>query len=347
MLGDGGEWKIAPVSGNALTYKTISATLQGTVGSAKWLKPLAAGNEIVFAERTGTALRSIAYNYASDGYETTDLTVLAGNIFAGNPIRRMCYKQHPDSTIVCVLADGTLAAMVYMPEHEVAAWTRHVLGGETEALDCATSKALRDGTTDVALTVRRGGCTELWAVRPDNPSMTVRAQACMDGCRVLSGEEAAGAGLDGWTAVDLLTAATYASKAALQASDGYVSRSYLCGFPFAAELATVRPEPPAQGTIQFEIKNAKDVEVRVLDGGSWRAAPFGYADDPVYAQRVDAAPAAEDGALALDSSDRTLLLSGHNTGDGRVQLKSDDPWPLNSLSLSVNYEIQPLSNSEG
>jgi hypothetical protein len=342
LLSDGGEWRIAPATGNALTYKTLSATLQSRIGSAKWLKPLAVGSEVIFAERTGAALRSVAYSYASDGYETRDLTVLAGGIFAGNAVRRMCYKQHPDSTIVCVLADGTVAAMVYMPEHEVAAWTRHVLGGGARAVECATCKALNGSTTDVALVVRRGGRAELWAVRPDDPSMTVAAQACMDGCRVLSAADAVAQWQDGWLAVDLLTAAVHAAVDALEAG-----RDYLCGFPFEAELVTVRPEPPSQGTIQFELKNANDLEARILDGGSWRAAPNGYADHPVYAQRVVAPPYAVDGALALDSSDHRLLLTGANSGDGRVQLKSDDPWPLSLLSLSVNYEIQPLSNSEG
>ncbi len=348
MFADGGEWRIAPTSGNTLTYKTISATIQSAIGSARWLKPIAIGNEAVFAERSGRTLRSVSYSYASDGYESQDLSVLSASIFTGNPIRRMCYKQHPDSTIVCVLRDGSLATLAYMREHEVIAWSKHVLGGTFRAEDAATCKALEDNTTGVLLSVRAtDGHLELWSVRPDDPAATVSAQACMDGCRMLTGADAAAAWQAGWTAIDILTAETYQSKAALQAASSYASRRYLCGFTFETELATVRPEPQGQTTIQFEIKNAKDAEVRVLESGPWRAAPIGRADDPVYAQIADAPVSATDGAISLDTSDHTLLLSGDNSGDGRVQVKSNAPWPLNILSVSVNYEIEPLSNQKG
>jgi len=342
MLGDGGEWKIAPVSGNTITYKTISAMLQSSIGSAKWLKPITVGKEIVFAERTGMALRSIVYNFSSDGYESTDLSVLSGNLFTDNRIERMCYKQHPDSTIECVLADGTVAVMVYMPEHEVAAWSQCVLGGGYGAKDIASSKALNGNTTDVLLTVRKGSETELWTVRPDLPEKTVDAQTCMDRVQRLTAAEAASGWVSGWTAVDRATGASVTSAAGLVAG-----HEYLCGFVFDAEVATVRPEPAGEGTIQFEIKNAKDVEVRCLDGASWKVAPYGLVDHPTYAQKHTFNPTAVDGALTLDGADVRLVLTGKNGGDGRVHLKCTNPYPQSILSVSIDYEIQPMSNQEG
>ena len=341
-LAAGGEWKVSPVSGNTLTFKTVSATLQSRCGSSRRLKPLLVGDEIVFADGSEMGLLATKYNYASDGYESTDLTVVSSNLFRSNRIRQMAYEQFPDSRIKCVLADGRAAVMAYMPEHEVAAWSEVVLGGAALAKGVSDSKAIVGTTSDTVYLVVQGGAWRLWAVRPDLPDMTVAAQVSLDGVMRLSGADALAAWRDGWVAVDALTAQVHRSADGLAAG-----RDYLCGFPFVAAFATVRPEPQGGGTIQFEIKNAKDAEVRVLDGGSWRAAPFGYADHPVYAQKAGAAPAADGGALALDSSDRTVLLSGANSGDGRVEVRSDDAWPLSILSISVNYEIQPLSNSEG
>lgn len=341
-LAAGGEWKVSPVSGNTLTFKTVSATLQSRCGSSRRLKPLLVGDEIVFADGSEMGLLATKYNYASDGYESTDLTVVSSNLFRSNRIRQMAYEQFPDSRIKCALADGRAAVMAYMPEHEVAAWSEVVLGGAALAKGVSDSKAIVGTTSDTVYLVVQGGAWRLWAVRPDLPDMTVAAQVSLDGVMRLSGADALAAWRDGWVAVDALTAQVHRSADGLAAG-----RDYLCGFPFVAAFATVRPEPQGGGTIQFEIKNAKDAEVRVLDGGSWRAAPFGYADHPVYAQKAGAAPAADGGALALDSSDRTVLLSGANSGDGRVEVRSDDAWPLSILSISVNYEIQPLSNSEG
>lgn len=343
MFGDGGEWKIAPISGNTISYKTISATLQSSVGSAKWLKPIIVGNEIVFAERTGSTIRSVSYNYVQDGYDSQDLTVLAGSIFAGNPIERMCYKQHPDSTLVCVLKDGTIAALVYMREHEVVAWSHHTLGGEWLAKDVATCKALDGSTTNVMLTVRKGDEWELWTGRPDSSVNTVEEQSCLDSFRVMTGAEAAAEGVwqEGWIAVDLLT-----GKVAADAPRLDPDRSYAVGYPIRSELVTVRPEPSPDQTIQFEVKNLKSVEARTIAAGKYAVRSFAAAPG-VKATAVTSHVPVSGGAVELACADVATTVMGSNTGDGRVQLVHEDVWPMELLQLSANYEMQPLSGSEG
>ena len=300
------------------------------------------GDEVVFADASEQALMATRYNYASDGYEATNLTILSSNLFDNNRIVQAAYAQHPDSRVYCVLADGEIAAMAYMPEHQVMAWARHVFGGGVKAMGVSCSKAIVKTTSDTMYLVRKGDEWRLWTERLEIPDQTVEAQVSLDGVLEMTGAAAKTAWRDGWIAVDALTAQTSESADALADE-----RKYLCGFPFETELATVRPEPAGSGTIQFEIKNANDIEVRTCRSGAWRAAPIGYADHEIYSQRVDFVPEADGGALSLDTSDHALVLSGENSGDGRVQIKSDDPWPLNILSLSVNYEIQPLSGSEG
>ena len=343
LFGDGAEWRVAPITGNALTYKTISITPQSAIGCAKWLKPLVVGSEVLFAERTGATVRAISYDYVQDGYQSQDLTVLAGDIFAGNRIERMCYKQHPDSTVVCVLADGTIATLVYMREHEVVAWSHHTLGGGWLATDVATCKALDGATTDVALVARKSGSVELWTVRPDSPDPAVSAQACLDGARAMTGQEAQaqGAWREGWVAVDLATGALLRSAAALDAE-----ARYLAGYPIRSELVTVRPEPGPQDTIQFEIKNAKSVELRTVSGGEISVAPFSELRE-LQAVPRRTGTAVADGALAERTDDTSVVLFGANGGDGRVKLVQEDVWPMRLLRLAINYEVQPLSNSEG
>lgn len=347
LLAEGGEWKIGPVSGNALTYKTFSAKLQSRIGSVRRVRPLMIGDMVVFADGSGQTLNAIRYSYASDGYESTDLTVLSADMFDCNPIVQTAYQQYPDSRIFCVLEDGSMAVLVYMPEHEVASWSRFVAGGGWKMMGVASVKSISGNTEDLLMLAERDGAWALWRWREELPDMTVSARVSMDAVRTMTGAAAYAAWRTGWIAVDPDTAVTYGSAAELAAADGYATRTYIVGWPFAAELSTVRPEPQGQGTIQFELKNAKDVEVRVVESGGWRAGAYGLADHPVYAQRVDAVPTAEDGAIALDSSDHKLLLSGDNGGDGRVQIRSDAPFPLEILYLAADYEIQPLSDSEG
>jgi hypothetical protein len=214
-----------------------------------------------------------------------------------------------------------------MKEHEVCAWSRHEFGGGWKARGVATSKALSNGTTETVFLVERDGEYRLWKVRDDIPVRSSRTPAqdhlCMDGMREVGNAE------DGEVVVQ-------------------VGDKRYAGYVFDAELVTVRPEPQGGAeSIQFELKNAKDAEVRILDGGDFTMKPYGAAEQ--YAQKAVTGGGAidTDGNIALATKDVRLALAGSNNGDGRVELRSATPYPLNILSVAVNYEIQPLSGSEG
>lgn len=327
---DSGEWRIAPSSGNALTYKTTNANMQSAIGSSKTLKPIAVGDEIVFADRTGQRLYATRYNWSSDGYESNDLSVLSQWLFKNNPIVAMAYRQHPDSTIECVLEDGTMATLVYMKEHEVCAWSRAALGGGWLAKDIACTKAISNGSSEVMVLVERDGAYRLWRMRDDIPvrggAVEAADQLCMDGARVLAvGETAA----SDETVVDCGT-------------------KLVAGYAFETTLVTVRPEVQGSNrTIQFELKNAKDAEVRVLDSGDFSCRATGVPAQLATKANANAEVSTQYGTVELKSGDYKLTLAGDSTGDGRVEVKSATVMPLNILSISVDYEIQPLSESEG
>lgn len=326
---DAAEWQVKPISGNALTYKTVSSNVQSRIGCAKALKPIMIGDEIIFAKQTGETLLATRYNYSTDGYDSTDLSVLSQWIFKENSIVQMAYRQHPDSVIECVLEDGTLATLVYMKEHEVCAWSRQVLGGGWLARDVATSKAISSGSTEVMLTVEReDGARQLWCERDvttvRDDSVDASSMLVMDGMRKVAEDAEI---VEGMTRVK-------------------VGETTYAGYLFDAELVTVRPEPQGSETIQFDIKNAKDVEVRVLQSGDFTARGYGVPEGRETEVETGAA-IDEEGNMTLSSGDYRRLLVGDNTGDGRVVLHSRTFYPLTILSVSANYEIQPLSGSEG
>ncbi|MBP5791303.1 MAG: hypothetical protein J6W80_03495 [Kiritimatiellae bacterium] len=339
LLADSGEWKIAPVSGNTLTYKTISADMQSAIGCSATLKPMAVGDEIVFADRTGQRLFATRYNWSSDGYESNDLSVLSQWLFKNNPIVSMAYRQHPDSTIECVLTDGTIATLVYMKEHEVCAWSRHILGGGWKAKGVACNKAVSNGSDEVMLLVEKNGAYQLWRVRDDVPvrdaSPAATEHLCMDAMRELE------------TGDCPVVPAGMTRFSFTEASGAETVRRNFAGYVFKAELTTVRPEPQGVETFQFEIKNAKDAEVRILDSGDFTVRSIGVDASQATAIETGATVADEGGALVLASRDFKRVLAGDNTGDGRLVIESENMMPLNIILVATDYEIQPLSGSEG
>ena len=317
LFGDGGEWLIAPVSGNALTYKTASAKLQSMIGSSRTLQPLQLGDETLFAERGGTCLRSINYNYSSDSYQSQDLSVIAQSIFRANPIVSMAYKQHPDSIVECVLADGRVATLVYMKEQEVAAWSVQELGGGWKAKEIVTPKCIVDGTTEMMLLVEKDGVFQLWKVRNDNDAGYAENLVVLDALRVEA------------------TDATQEGEVSVALGDG----TWAVGWPVVSEMVTVRPEPEKGPTAQMELKNATESEIRVVDASTFSVKPYaietGWREVPLPVSRTGNSP-----SVALAEKDCKRLLTGTNNRDGRIHVRHVEPWPLTILSISSTYQVE-------
>ena len=326
---DGGTWLIAPVSGNAISYKTFSAKRQSAIGCDRGVPPMVVGDEVLFVKAGGQSVISTRYNYSEDGYSINDLTVLSQWMFKENRIVSAAYRQEPDSWIYCVLADGTLAVLVYMKEQELCAWTRMTLGGGWLARGAASSRAISRSTSEMLLLVQDAdGAFALWRMDDDvKAGDAPRAEdfLCLDRKRVLEdGEEA----MDGETVVDC-------------------GGKRIAGLAYEARMTTMRPEPQgANATIQFEVRNAKDAEVRVLDSGTFTIRAVGVPESLAVDAGIET-KVAEDGTVGLATADVRKVLAGRSGTDGRVEIKSTTPWPLNVLSLSVDYEIQTLSGSEG
>ncbi|MBQ6915437.1 MAG: hypothetical protein IJQ65_06930, partial [Kiritimatiellae bacterium] len=320
---DGGEWLIAPVSGNALTYKTASAKLQSMIGSDRALQPLQLADETLFAERGGSCLRSINYNYASDSYQSEDLSVIAQSMFRANPIVSMAYKQHPDSIVECVLKDGRVATLVYMKEQEVAAWSVQELGGGWKAKEIVSPKCIVNGTTEMMLLVEKSGVFLLWKVRDDDDTPVAASQVILDGMHI-----------------ETSAAPTGTDEEGVALGDG----RYAVGYPVEAEFVSVRPEPEKGQTAQMEIKNATEAELRVTDATTFSVKPFGASSG----WREVSLPAVRDGAsVALSSKDCKKLMTGSNSRDGRLHLKHVEPWPLTILSVSTTYQVEYENGGNG
>lgn len=115
-------------SGPALTPTDVDATPDTSYGSSG-VDPHAINSVVVFAQRGGRRVLRLGYDIRLEGYGAEDLTILSEHITKSG-IRRMVHAQEPNSIIFCVLNNGTLAAMTFHPEQQVAGWTRVEIGGK-------------------------------------------------------------------------------------------------------------------------------------------------------------------------------------------------------------------------
>lgn len=334
IFSDGAEWIAEPVSGEALTLKSLTFKQQSQVGASAVLPPTMIEDKVVFADATRETVHTIDYNLERDGYKTQNVTILSQSIFDGNPIKAWAYAQHPDSTLWCVLKDGTIATLAYMQEHELAAWSHQTLGGGMKVLDVVCTKEVRHGNSAVFILAEdTKGVHHLLRVRDDVEVTSLEDGLCLDNMRTVTPGEVTGLA-EGEIAVDAL-------DGSIRYKTMLAGRKYHVGYPFEAIYRSITPEAQGESTIQFELKDAISAELRLRNVCPFSVVPTAIEEDARQDVAVDERIAVTEGAVTLKQKDVTVELAGHANTSGAVTLKCDAPFPLQLLSVSINYELDP------
>ena len=143
ILTGGGEWKVNGGEETAITPSNVNVKPQSYRGSGS-VPPLVIGSTALYVQKAGKSVRDLGYQFEKDGYGGNELSILAAHLFKETTIVEWDYAQNPDSIVWCVLADGGAAAMTYLREHEVWAWTTHSTDGSYKSVAVIT-----EGTEDV------------------------------------------------------------------------------------------------------------------------------------------------------------------------------------------------------
>ncbi len=113
----------------AVTPSTIKAPPQAFSG-AQALAPLRIGDHILYAQARGSAVRDLAFNFYSNNFTGTDISVLSGHLLEGRKIVQWTYAEEPNKLVWAVRDDGVLLSLTYLKEQEVYGWARHDTQGE-------------------------------------------------------------------------------------------------------------------------------------------------------------------------------------------------------------------------
>lgn len=113
-------------SDSVITPDTVRAKPNEHIGANK-VQPVLTTTSGFYVQALGSKVREIAFDFASNGYISTDQSILAQHLFAGSgyTLVDMAYSRGPEATVWAVRSDGTLLAMTHVPEHDVKGWHRH------------------------------------------------------------------------------------------------------------------------------------------------------------------------------------------------------------------------------
>lgn len=141
-LTSGGEYKVNGNQQGTLTPSAFQFASQGQNG-ASHVQPIAISNVALFIQQKGGAVRDLAYSFDVDGFQGSDLTILANHFFTGFQITDWAFSITPMSVVWCARNDGALLGLTYMRDQQVAAWHLHPGAGRYESL-CSIAEDTED-----------------------------------------------------------------------------------------------------------------------------------------------------------------------------------------------------------
>lgn len=344
----GGEFSIGELTnGDPLGPGNVRAQLQSRFGS-RAVQPIGSGGATLFVLRAGLRLREIAYEFASDGYQTRDVTTLSEHITRPGVVD-MDFALEPYSVVWCVRSDGTLLGFTWNNEDQVKGWHRHLIGGDGIVETVATIPNPNRTGDQVWMVVRRtvNGSTVRYVEYMADPWKRGDRQVdqfYVDSGLTYDGAPAttiAGLGhLEGATVDVLVDGAPHPQRVVtggqitLQRAGSVVQ----VGLPFRSRLWTMRIEAGARdGTAQAKTKRMHKVAFRFLDTAGCKVGPSADRVDLVEfrtpADPMDAPP-------PLYTGDKLVSWPGGYETDGRIYVEHDQPTACTLVAIYPQVETQ-------
>jgi len=319
----GGEYTMEGGNDEALTPTSVKARSPSVYGCNQ-VKPLRIGNEVLFVQRAGRKVRSLAYSITTDTYNAPDLTVLAEHITASG-IADMAYQQEPGSRLWCVRKDGKLATLTLDRDEGVIAWTPQQTDGLYES--CATIPNAEGD--EVWFIVQRtvDGQAKRYVERYD--------AALYTDCAIIGAD---GTGKAVWGGIDHLEGKTVAVRAdgvyvgTFTVVDGEIElpRQALAveiGLPFSNSVTLLAPEIQAgDGSSQGNAQRVHEVSLLLADTIGAKINGDDIAFREFGAHLLDVAPEAYSGV-------KRAGLTEWSRGEGKITISQDEPYPFNLLAV--------------
>lgn len=353
VLTESAEYSMRSGAEKAITPTNVRIKPESNSGCAQ-LRPVTARSETLFLQRAGRKIRSLAYRYENDRYNSPDLTVMAEHLTTGGVVS-MAYQQEPESILWVARADGTLLSCTIDREQNIVGWARHYTEGAVESLSCIPNS----GTDELWLIVRRwvNGAQVRYIEKLDHtfaPALPGAAPAASSfppyaaaqvyGCTVDSGlafDNAAGQTvfavphLIGSTVDIVADGAVQASQVVPGSGNVTLARASfrtLIGLHFQTRITPLNPEVgTGTGTAQGNSMRVGEATVRLLD-------TVGCAiEDSEGGQQI--VPFRAFGASVLDQPPEArtenvrVSMLGWERGKSSFTIVQDQPLPLHVLAV--------------
>lgn len=309
---------VVEANGGAFAFNTISIKKTSSVGAHPDIVPTTTESDVLFVAADGRSVYKMDYSLERDAVVPSSVSTRAQHVTELHRIKKIAYQRYPDSVLWCLLDDGSLASMTFVPEENVCGWARHTLAGGAglKAVDVFATGSIRadadtDTTSDLMLVLEdEGRPGDVWVER---------LRPCV------------------------VSDAPSAAHAECADHMGYAAADYPSGGDpkgeVPARLVTMRLEPQQQDMIGKQT-NAFDTVLRIRRSGLVAVRPDGSSLPwSGTVTQPDAQPVESGGAVALVEKDVKVAPRAFQNRGSRLEIKSADKWPCELLSLCAMMEF--------
>ena len=349
-LTSGSEWTIKRgTNADAVTPTSVRLEAESNFGAGK-AAPLVIGKSLIFPESKGKTVRSLGYEFASDGYNGQDISILSDHLFDGRSIVEWCYAQSPDGVVWTLLDDGQCLALTLKKEHDINGWTRIETDGEIESV-CSVDEGRSDATYFLVRRTINGRDARMIERMPDRHFNDIADGHFVD-CGLTHDGTVLGEPPESWVRLQSLQNLQHLEGATLTAlADGHVVADLVVtdgrvdlpfaalkihiGLPYSAEIETLPMEfQTDDGSQMGKRKRIRSPILRVRDT---RGIKFGAPGTDFVAFHAQAAEGWTDPVQGYTGTIDQEIAPIWNR-DGSLIIRQDDPLPMTILSLSLDVE---------
>lgn len=138
-------------AGTAVTPSAIVANSQSYNGASD-VPPIVADYDILYVQSKNSIVRDATYNFYTNNYTGTDISILSSHLFFGYQILEWTWAQEPFKLVWCVRSDGTLLSLTYLKEQELIGWAHHDTQGTFNSVASIT-ETVAGNTVDAVYVV--------------------------------------------------------------------------------------------------------------------------------------------------------------------------------------------------
>lgn len=139
-----GAWQVSGgANGAAMTPASQNAQPQAYNGCSNTVQPIKIDYDILYVQQKGSQVYDLAYNFFTNIYTGTDITILSSHLFEGKSIKEWAWARAPHKIMWAVQDEGSLISLTFLKEHEIQGWARHDTNGLFQSI-----ATVSEGTVD-------------------------------------------------------------------------------------------------------------------------------------------------------------------------------------------------------